>query len=65
MEEKTCRCGRIWNLEDQEWIERDPGAIVCKCGETLIKWTGSRTWSATLVKGLPQDEGNPKPCTYE
>jgi len=62
---KTCKCGRIWPLTSEKFIDRDPGKITCKCGETIIEWTGSRTWSADLAKGLPEDEGQPKPCKYE
>ena len=63
--ETTCKCGRIWRLTDHKFIVRDPGAIICKCGQTLQRWRGSLTWSAELVNGLPEDEGNPTPCTYE
>jgi hypothetical protein len=62
---KECRCGRIWELTDQNFIYRDPGAIICKCGETILRWSGSRTWTAELLHGLPEDEGQPRPCTYE
>ena len=51
---KTCKCGRIWQLTDHQFIERDPGAIICKCGETLMRWYGSTTWSADLAEGLPE-----------
>ena len=63
--EKKCKCGRVWQLNDQQFSVRDPGAIICKCGETLHRWNGSRTWTADLVEGLPEDEGQPKPCRYE
>ena len=60
-----CKCGRIWRLVDHKLPFRDPGAIICKCGETIKRWDGSRTWTAELVKGLPEDKGKPLPSTYE
>lgn len=63
--QQTCSCGRIWRLMDQEFNVRDPGAIICKCGQTIHSWRGSRTWSAELVQGKPEDEGQPTLCRYE
>ncbi len=63
--DKTCKCGRVWRLTDQKFIFRDSGEIICKCGETIQRWSGSRTWTAELVNGLPEDEGQPRPCRYE
>lgn len=63
--QQTCSCGRIWRLMDQEFNVRDTGAIICKCGQTIHGWRGSRTWSAELVQGLPEDEGQPTLCRYE
>jgi hypothetical protein len=65
MMEKTCKCGRVWQLTSQKFIFRDPGTIICKCGEIIQHWNRSRTWTAELVKGLLEDEGQSKPCTYE
>lgn len=66
MSEITCKCSRVWELDSEKFIERDPGAIICACGETLMRWTGSRNWYAKkLIKGLPEDEGKPMPCRYE
>jgi len=63
--DKKCKCGRVWRLDDHKLIFRDPGAITCTCGEDIARWNGSRTWSVELVQGLPEDEGQPKPCTFE
>jgi hypothetical protein len=66
MNEIACKCGRIWELDSGKFIERDPGAVKCACGETLMQWGGSRPWFAKrLIKGLPEDEGKPLPCSYE
>lgn len=46
MSQKTCKCGRIWELDSEKFIERDPGKIICACGETIMSWTGSRNWYA-------------------
>jgi hypothetical protein len=61
----TCGCGRIWELSDQKWPERDPGVIICVCGKTIHEWHGSRTWTAKLAKGLLEDEGKEIRCTYK
>jgi hypothetical protein len=63
--EINCKCGRVWRLMDYKEIFRDPGKITCNCGQVLQEWHGSRTWSAELIRGLPEDEGKPKPCTFE
>jgi hypothetical protein len=62
---KNCACGRIWELADQHFNDRDPGAIICQCGEEIVRWRGATTWTAELVQGLPEDEGRPRPCRYE
>ncbi len=64
MDEK-CECGRIWRFNDHKGPVRDPGKIICKCGEIIKHWDGSRTWTAELVKGLPEDKGKPLPCRYD
>lgn len=63
--QKACECGRIWELSDQNWAERDSGAAICVCGEPLHEWKGSRTWTAALMKGLSEDEGKSIRCTYK
>jgi hypothetical protein len=65
--EIRCKCGRVWRVEDgDKWIQREPGKIICKCGQPIASWSGSREYRAALVKGLPEDEGLHKPpCTYE
>ena len=63
--QQTCSCGRIWRFMDQEFNVRDPGAIICKCDQTIHSWRGSRAWSAELVQGLPEDEGQPTLCRYK
>ena len=59
--DKRCKCGRVFHLNDQKFIERDPGEIICKCGEIVHSWTGSRAWYVEKVDGLPEDEGQPQP----
>jgi hypothetical protein len=64
--DKTCQCGRVWRLNDQKFIFPEPGIIICKCGEAIHHWSGTRTWYAEeLLKGLPEDEGQEMPCRYE
>ncbi len=63
--DKKCRCGRVWRLQDHKLIVRDEGAIICKCGEDIARWNSSRAWSAELVQGLPEDQGQPIPCRCE
>lgn len=62
---KKCKCGRVWQLTDHQFTDRDPGAIICICGEEVHRWSGSCTWSAELLQGLPEDEGKPVSCKYE
>ena len=63
--DKECKCGRIYLLTDHQFSQRDPGRIICKCGQIIHHWNGSTTWSAELVKGLPEDDGGARPFRYE
>ncbi len=62
---ETCKCGRKFTLNDQKDIFRDPGAIICKCGETVIRWHGSRTWYVENAEGIEGDVAGEQLFRYE
>jgi hypothetical protein len=65
MEEVTCKWGRVWELDSLKETQRDPGAIICPCDRTLMRWNGSRAWYVVNLKvPLPGDNENTK-CRYE
>jgi hypothetical protein len=33
--EKKCKCGRVWQLDDQKFSVRDPGAIIYRSGPSF------------------------------
>ena len=63
--DRQCNCGRIWRVTYRKFRVRVPGAIICKCGEDIARWHGSRASSVELVQGLPEDDGQPVPYTCE
>ena len=50
--EKTCECGRVWDLTKEKLIVREADSIECKCGRILKKWNGACFWTAKLVKDI-------------
>jgi hypothetical protein len=54
--EKTCKCGRVWEITMRKIPQRDSDSIKCRCGETLESWNGGVTYSHELIRGLPEDE---------
>ena len=50
--EKTCDCGRVWDLTRESLIQREQDSLECKCGRVLIEWNGAHHWIAKLVKDV-------------
>ena len=50
--EKTCACGRVWELVKYKTIETDSESIECKCGRTLKRWNGACFWIPRLARDI-------------
>ena len=51
---KCPQCGSLYELDSYHVITRDSDSIECDvCGATIKKWSGSRVYSAKLLKAEP------------
>ncbi len=47
----TCRCGAVFEVWSTKWPTRERGKLACEaCGEVIIEWDCTRTWTAKPVK---------------
>ena len=51
--EKTCLCGRVWQLPKRNVPGRDKDDISCACGRVLVSWNDECVWKATLIFDEP------------
>lgn len=58
MAQRTCSCGRVWDVWYENIPFRDKDSLNCICGAELERWNGGCVYYGKLISEPDDDDQN-------